>query len=491
MKKYLILSILALAVATSAFFIKDAFAAGAPIITFPSIVPWVALGPTDTTIGFQFGINWNGAPTTYSVEYGTTLAYGSVSTTDMSGYNTTSGTGTAQILVSGLTCNTLYHMRAKASNSYGTTYSTDWSRSTAACTVLAPVVATNAATVISQTGAILNGNLTSGGGSTTTARFEYGQTTAYGSTTIDAYMPTNGVYSLPASGLFCGTLYHFRAKATAASSGYGTDLTFTTTPCTPPAVTTNAASGITTAGATLNGNLTSMGGATTVSFDYGTTVSYGSATASSTVLSTGAFSQPVSGLACATTYHFRAKAVGTTTVYGSDLTFTTSPCVPLTVCAPPAAGSAAVLHGYAWSSTIGWVSMNCAESPGATDYRVSINNSTGAFSGYAWSSNVGWIGFNSADVAACGAQAVLNTTTNVVTGWARVLSGTVASGADGCINLGNTSHGDGLVFSPGVPVAIGSTTLPGSQLAQFQQRFRRCRFGSSRSESISHWGSGS
>jgi hypothetical protein len=70
----------------------------------------------------------------------------------------------------------------------------------------------------------------------------------------------------------------------------------------------------------------------------------------------------------------------------------------------PAAG--VDLDGYAWSGTIGWVSMNCKTGgttgnsicPGApgpepkSDYKVTLNSS-GALTGYAWSSNIGWVRF--------------------------------------------------------------------------------------------------
>ena len=107
----------------------------------------------------------------------------------------------------------------------------------------------------------------------------------------------------------------------------------TSTPA-PPSVITNAATGITTAGAALNGNLTSLGTAASVaaSFQYGLTTSYGSSTASQTRTSTGAFSTIVSSLNAGTTYHYRAVAFGDSSSYGPDQTFTTAnPTVPPSV----------------------------------------------------------------------------------------------------------------------------------------------------------------
>lgn len=99
-----------------------------------------------------------------------------------------------------------------------------------------------------------------------------------------------------------------------------------------PAVTTGAASSITATGATLNATASSNGAATTVTFDFGTSASYGgSAVAAQSPLAAGAsnaaVSATISGLTCNTLYHFRVagtNANGAQT--GADATFTTSAC---------------------------------------------------------------------------------------------------------------------------------------------------------------------
>ncbi|MCC7325916.1 MAG: hypothetical protein IT521_03820, partial [Burkholderiales bacterium] len=99
-----------------------------------------------------------------------------------------------------------------------------------------------------------------------------------------------------------------------------------------PIVTTNAATAIGTAGATLNGIVTSNAAVTTVSFQYGPTLAYGSSIAAAqSPLAAGAAGAAVSaaigGLACNTLYHYRvvgANADGTAN--GSDRTFTTASC---------------------------------------------------------------------------------------------------------------------------------------------------------------------
>jgi len=81
------------------------------------------------------------------------------------------------------------------------------------------------------------------------------------------------------------------------------------------------------------------------------------------------------------------------------------------------------LSGYAWSENIGWISFSTA---GAIDYGVDLDDSTKNFSGYAWSENIGWINFGPAAdegyPGAPGHEAMLNTGTNEVDGWARACS---------------------------------------------------------------------
>jgi hypothetical protein len=95
-----------------------------------------------------------------------------------------------------------------------------------------------------------------------------------------------------------------------------------------PIATTEAASEIGTHGANLNGKVNPEGSATTYQFEYGTSLSYGTKTASTAAgegASEVAVKQAISGLASNTTYHYRVAAtnVGGTT-YGSDKTLKTT-----------------------------------------------------------------------------------------------------------------------------------------------------------------------
>lgn len=93
-----------------------------------------------------------------------------------------------------------------------------------------------------------------------------------------------------------------------------------------PIVTTTAATGVTTAAATLNGTVNPNTLATTAKFEWGTTISYGNTT---TVQNLGsgstavAINAPLSGLTAGVTYHYRAVGINADgTTNGADMTFT-------------------------------------------------------------------------------------------------------------------------------------------------------------------------
>jgi YHYH protein len=117
-----------------------------------------------------------------------------------------------------------------------------------------------------------------------------------------------------------------RAAALATFDSTGFDYT---APPSAPSVTTSAATSVGSTSATLNGSVNPDSASTAVTFQYGTTTSYGStATASQSPL-TGSTATSVSaaitGLSTSTTYHYRAVGVNSLgTTYGADTTFTTS-----------------------------------------------------------------------------------------------------------------------------------------------------------------------
>ena len=209
-----------------------------------------------------------------------------------------------------------------------------------------PEVTTDAATDVSSGCATLNGNLTSlGDASSVNVWFEYatdayytGNGSTYSDSTTPQAMSATGPFSSSISNLLVNTIYHFRAVASDGNNtAYGNDTTFTTAQ--PPGVTTATATDVTANSATLNGDLPSLGNASSVSvwFEYATDAfyvgngsTYSNSTATQAMVATGPFNSSIIGLSGNTTYHFRAMASdGCTTVNGTDATFTTAIAVNL------------------------------------------------------------------------------------------------------------------------------------------------------------------
>jgi hypothetical protein len=306
----------------------------------PSVTTNAASSVTTSGATLNGNVTPNGLSTTAHFEYGTTTAYGSVTADQSAG----SG-GTAVALsapLSGLSPGTTYHYRLVASSVGGATQGADATFTTAS--LAPPAVTTSAASGVTMSGATLNGSANPNG-SSTTAHFEYGTTTAYGSVTADQSAGSGGTavaLSAPLSGLSPGTTYHYRLVATSvAGTSQSADRTFTTASLRPPTVSTSAAAKVTYQSATLRGSVNPQGSATTAHFEFGTTTAYGSVTADQSAGSgTTALtiSTAVAGLTANTTYHYRIVATnagGTST--GGDRTFTTGPLPPVVTTASPLA----------------------------------------------------------------------------------------------------------------------------------------------------------
>lgn len=177
-----------------------------------------AITVTDIT-GARATITWatNELSTTV-LEYGTTLAYGSIASNPILTLN-------HSLTIIGLTSETLYHFRARSIDASGnegfsgdqTFFTTD---------VTPPIISNIALSNITETSARV-------GWSTdepSTSTVNYGQTPEYGSAQSEAALVT--AHSVLLTGLLGGTLYHFRVVSADASgnSAASTDQTLTTAP---------------------------------------------------------------------------------------------------------------------------------------------------------------------------------------------------------------------------------------------------------------------
>jgi hypothetical protein len=177
-------------------------------------------------------VNPNGNSTSVHFQYGLTSSYGSATLVLGAGGSTSPQPRTHTL--SSLTCGTTYHARLVATNSGGTSRGNDVVFNTPACQ--APTVTTQPASGMTETSANLAGSVHPNGLSTTTG-FDHGTTTSYGSSS--AGNPVGGDFSQSSgttlTGLQCGTLYHFRAKATnALGTRFGSDATFQMAGCVGP-----------------------------------------------------------------------------------------------------------------------------------------------------------------------------------------------------------------------------------------------------------------
>jgi len=234
------------------------------------------------------------------------------------------------------------------------------------------------------------------------------------------------------------------AEVSFSYTGSGVSEVFTIEGITDPTVLTNSATNVATSTAQLNGNLVSLGGAssTDVWFQWGETDSYGNETASSNKDTAGTFSVNLSSLTQGQTYHFRAMAENISGIAtGTDKSF-----APVISCGEHNVG------GWAWTENVGWISFSCQNcdqdgnnyvDSGACggdnsttwtrDYGADMATTTGVITGHVWSSNIGWISFNSDDLVGCPdgtCQAIMATTTYEVSGWGKALSASSTENGD-------------------------------------------------------------
>jgi hypothetical protein len=254
--------------------------------------------------------------------------YGSDPTKLTKTASSSAGSGAADVAVSakltGLAPGTTYTYLVEATNSDGTTKGLEGTFTT----LSPPGVVTAAASSIGATSATLNGSVDANGRSTTWY-FEYGASTSYGSkTSTKSASGTNAApVSAAVTGLQAGHTYHFRLVATSdGGTTNGGDATFTTSGA--PSVSTGTASSIAPTTAKLSGTVTPNGLSTNWYFEYGTSTSYGTRTATKSAGSGGtALSESASltKLKVAAVYHYRivaSNSAGTTA--GTDRTFSTS-----------------------------------------------------------------------------------------------------------------------------------------------------------------------
>jgi hypothetical protein len=259
----------------------------------------------------------------YYFEYGTSVAYGH--RTAESAVAAAWDAVPVSTTISGLHHNTPYHWRVVVRTSNGTFDGVDHDFSIP----YDPEIREEQASQVFDTRASLGGWIQPAG-IETKYWFEYGPTEAYGTRTEEASAGSGDVFegvSAQLENLEPGTLYHFRLVATNAhGTTFGEDSEFEMHGG-KPSVDTLPAADIGYRSAAFRGSVYGKEVATTYSFEYGTTTSYGQQTPERKARGeehAEMNEEVLSGLTPGTVYHYRILATNSYgTSYGADQTFST------------------------------------------------------------------------------------------------------------------------------------------------------------------------
>jgi hypothetical protein len=206
----------------------------AALAASPTVATRPAASITTTAATLQADVNPHGKATTYAFQYGTSTAYGAQTLARSAG----SGTAVKRVTfrLTGLTPGVRYHFRAIASNADGTSTGADRSFKTNLPPAKPPTVLGTAPFSPSATGITFTA-LLNAGGATTTYRFQYGTSTAYGLETFGKSIRAGVVpqsVSFRINSLASHTTYHFRVVASnRAGTTFGPDTLAQTGPFPP------------------------------------------------------------------------------------------------------------------------------------------------------------------------------------------------------------------------------------------------------------------
>ena len=342
--------------------------------TLTPMVPSVTINPIDSISNISArsggGITSDGGAPVLSKG----IVWSTFPNPTISNAKTMNGSGVTPFVsqLTGLLGDSVYYVRAYATNAIGTGYSSQLSF-TAIAAVLATVT-TTPVTSITSNSAISGGNVTANGGGVISARGVVWNTTTM--PTLSHFKTTNGT----GTGTFTsnltsltppGTTYYVRAYVTNnIGTAYGNEVTFTSL-VVPPTVVTKPVTTITTTSAISGGTISLTGG--TPHSEKGLVYS---TTRNPTILNSKIsdntagldWTTNITGLTGNTKYYVRAYAINSAgTAYGGLDSFNTSPLVPIIATDPVASitkttavsggnisndgGSAITARGIVWNKT--------------------------------------------------------------------------------------------------------------------------------------------
>jgi hypothetical protein len=295
------------------------------------VVTLPASGVTHEEVTLNGKYTGNGHDIRYHFEYGPTTAYGK-STAVVDG-GTATGDQPVSATISDFVAYTTYHYRLVAEDTdpsvNGIAHGPDETVETEPA--LLPEISGTRSSSVTPVDATLEAEINPNRW-LTVYRFDYGTDQTYGESTeftgpIDSDASPHAV-SATISDLSPGTLYHYRAVAiNFTGTVYGPDHVFFTPAA--PVLQELAVGSVGGSSAHLSVSVTPNDAPSSVHFEYGPSIAYGSSTAAASAgedTASHAVSADLTGLAPGTVYHFRAVA---TNQYGTtsspDQTFTTAP----------------------------------------------------------------------------------------------------------------------------------------------------------------------
>ena len=266
-----------------------------------------------------------------------------------------SGVGSFICNLSNLKPNTTYYVRAYAKNSKGTAYGTQVAFTT--LQIYPPTLTTTEATEVTETTAVVGGNVTDDGGANVTERGVV-YSTSPNPTTSNSKVTSGsglGAFVCNLTNLKSSTTYYARAYAkNTKGTSYGEQVTFTTLQIYPPTLITTEATQITETTAVTGGNVIDDGGADVIergvvySTSQNPTISNNKVTNGSGL---GLFVCNLTDLKRNTTYYVRAYARNSQGVaYGEEISFMTEE-----------GASTGIENGYSWINlglSVKWATYN-------------------------------------------------------------------------------------------------------------------------------------
>jgi uncharacterized protein (TIGR02145 family) len=416
------------------------------------------------------------------------LCWSTTANPTIGGSHTTNDKGIGSFVsnLTDLLPNTLYHLRAYASNSVGTAYGNDVSFTTTP--IVVPTLTTADVSSIALTTAVSGGNITADGNADVTAKgICWSLVTA---PTISDSKTTDGTgtgsFISNLTGLTPATTYYVRAYATnVAGIAYGNEVSFTTSPVAVPTLTTNAATSITLTTAISGGNITADGGGSISARGIcWATVANPTISGSKTTDGTGigSFISNLTVLLPGTTYHIRAYATNSAgTAYGNDVSFATTPigAATLTTSAITSitlttavsggnvitdGGGSITARGICWSTTASPTtgSSKTSDGTGTGSFTSNLTGLTPATTYYvrAYATNSAGTAYGN-EVSFTTSQIVVPTvTTTAITS---ITSTTAVSGGNVLTNGGASITGKGVCWSTTAnPTLSNSSTSDGT-----------------------------